>query len=153
MQTSTIFSCRLASGNLWLWKICASISIYLFLLQTFNHCLGESETTHFFSVYIIDNPFSLYIYLQVVPHQSNGRLWFYCEWPPGEIQLMAGNMFQSSWHVGPMLIYCWATVWNAGPAMYQHWLVVSCCLFTTPVRRAPHFKHHFFSFFKIYNHI
>ena len=38
-----------------------------------------------------------------------------------------GNSQQTR-DVHPMLVQCWPTVCDAGPALYQHWVNVSCLL-------------------------
>ena len=34
--------------------------------------------------------------------------------------------YQQTWDVDPMLVYCWPTVYDAGPTVNQRWANVSC---------------------------
>ena len=35
---------------------------------------------------------------------------------------------QQTRHIAPMSVYCWSTVYDAGPPVTQHWVTVSCFL-------------------------
>ena len=44
------------------------------------------------------------------------------------IPIMSDRYTQQSWDICPMLVWCWATVFDAGPTSNQHWVNVSCLI-------------------------
>ena len=57
----------------------------------------------------------------------------------GGCHLFAGMLpedqfFMQAQYIKPMLVQCWSTVYNAGPTLYQHWVIFVGMFFMTKVK-------------------